>query len=193
MHEMKKRILSLVLALVLALSLLPTTVFAASYTFNEKATIFTQNSTTETPRPNDLGDYFTVESTPLSPSNGTTTWNTGTNGTSVNVFNMNGSKKYGETHAVLTFTFKKSCNFWMKLLFAMKDSGSYADIQLNGVSKIKATEDNKLTSPYSLDVKKGDVLKIDFYSDDNFNTPCQMTIKTAPWTPRRCPLGKLRP
>ena len=174
---MKKRILSLVLALVLALSLLPTTVFAASYTFNEKATIFTQNFTTETPRPNDLGDYFTVESTPLSPSNGTTTWNTGTNGTSVNVFNMNGSKKYGETHAVLTFTFKKSCNFWMKLLFAMKDSGSYADIQLNGVSKIKATEDNKLTSPYSLDVKKGDVLKIDFYSDDNFNTPCQMTIK----------------
>jgi len=174
---MKKRILSLVLALVLALSLLPTTVFAASYTFNEKATIFTQNFTTETPRPNDLGDYFTVESTPLSPSNGTTTWNTGTNGTSVNVFNMNGSKKYGETHAVLTFTFKKSCNFWMKLLFAMKDSGSYADIQLNGVSKIKATEDNKLTSPYSLDVKKGDVLKIDFYSDDDFNTPCQMTIK----------------
>ena len=174
---MKKRILSLVLALVLALSLLPTTVFAASYTFNEKATIFTQNFTTETPRPNDLGDYFTVESTPLSPSNGTTTWNTVTNGTSVNVFNMNGSKKYGETHAVLTFTFKKSCNFWMKLLFAMKDSGSYADIQLNGVSKIKATEDNKLTSPYSLDVKKGDVLKIDFYSDDDFNTPCQMTIK----------------
>jgi len=43
---MKKRILSLVLALVLALSLLPTTVFAASYTFNEKATIFTQNFTT---------------------------------------------------------------------------------------------------------------------------------------------------
>ena len=43
---MKKRILSLFLVLVLALSLLPAQVFAASYTFDPNATIFTQNFTT---------------------------------------------------------------------------------------------------------------------------------------------------
>lgn len=63
---MKKRILPIVLVLVMLLSLLPAQVFAASYTFDPNATIFTQNYTTETPRPNNLGDYFTVTSTPLS-------------------------------------------------------------------------------------------------------------------------------
>ena len=56
---MKKRILPIVLVLVMLLSLLPAQVFAASYTFDPNATIFTQNYTTETPRPNNLGDYFT--------------------------------------------------------------------------------------------------------------------------------------
>ena len=88
---MKKRILSLFLVLVMALSLLPAQVFAASYTFDPNATIFTQNFTTETPRPNNLGEYFTVTSTPLSTADHTTTWNTGKNGTSVNIFNQNGS------------------------------------------------------------------------------------------------------
>ena len=63
---MKKRILPIVLVLVMLLSLLPAQVFAASYTFDPNATIFTQNYTTETPRPNNLGDYFTVTTTPLS-------------------------------------------------------------------------------------------------------------------------------
>ena len=57
---MKKRIFALIMAMCLALSLLPAQVFAASYTFDPNATIFTQNSTTETPRPNNLGEYFTV-------------------------------------------------------------------------------------------------------------------------------------
>lgn len=70
---MKKRILSLFLVLVMALSLLPAQVFAASYTFDPNATIFTQNFTTETPRPNNLGEYFTVTSTPLSTADHTTT------------------------------------------------------------------------------------------------------------------------
>ena len=175
---MRKRILSLLLVAAMLLLMIPTTVFAASYTFDENATIFTQNFTTETPRPNNLGEYFTVTSTPFAPSDGTTTWNTGTNGTSANVFNMNSSKKYGPTHAVLTFTFKKSCNFWMKFLFSIRtDPRSYVEISLNGVSQVKGTSDNKLVSPYSLDVKKGDVLTIDFYSDEDFNTPCQMTLK----------------
>lgn len=70
---MKKRILPIVLVLVMLLSLLPAQVFAASYTFDPNATIFTQNYTTETPRPNNLGDYFTVTSTPLSTADKTTT------------------------------------------------------------------------------------------------------------------------
>ena len=111
---MKKRILPIVLVLVMLLSLLPAQVFAASYTFDPNATIFTQNYTTETPRPNNLGDYFTVTTTPLSTANKTAAWNTGNNGTSVAVFNKNGSKLYEDTHAILTFTFKKNCNFWFK-------------------------------------------------------------------------------
>ena len=175
-----KKVLSLMLLVMMVVTTLglPATVSAASYTFNDEATIFTQNFTTTTSRPNDLGDYFTVTSTPFSTSDGTTTWNTGTNGTSANVFNMSGSKKYGSTHAVLTFTFKKSCNFWMKFLFSITtDPNSYAEIFLNDVSQVKGTSTNKLVSPYSLDVKKGDVLKIDFYSGEDFNTPCQMTLK----------------
>ena len=78
---MKKRILPIVLVLVMLLSLLPAQVFAASYTFDPNATIFTQNYTTETPRPNNLGDYFTVTSTPLSTAErgittGTSCWRT---------------------------------------------------------------------------------------------------------------------
>ena len=76
---MKKRILPIVLVLVMLLSLLPAQVFAASYTFDPNATIFTQNYTTETPRPNNLGDYFTVTTTPLSTANKTAAWNTGNN------------------------------------------------------------------------------------------------------------------
>lgn len=89
---MKKRILPILLVLVMLLSLLPAQVFAASYTFDPNATIFTQNYTTETPRPNNLGDYFTVTSTPLSTADKTTTWNTGNNGTSVAVFNKDGKQ-----------------------------------------------------------------------------------------------------
>ena len=176
---MKKRILSLFLVLVMALSLLPAQVFAASYTFDPNATIFTQNFTTETPRPNNLGEYFTVTSTPLSTADHTTTWNTGKNGTSVNIFNQNGSQKLGDTHAVLTFTFQKSCTFWFKFLFSISNSApnSYAELFLNGSSLAKGTSSSKLTSPYSLDVKAGDVFKIDFYSEDDFGTPCQMTLK----------------
>lgn len=84
---MKKRILPILLVLVMLLSLLPAQVFAAGYTFDPNATIFTQNFTTETPRQNNLGDYFTVTSTPLSLANKTTTWNTRTNGTSADVYN----------------------------------------------------------------------------------------------------------
>lgn len=135
---MKKRILPIVLVLVMLLSLLPAQVFAASYTFDPNATIFTQNYTTETPRPNNLGDYFTVTSTPLSTADKTTTWNTGNNGTSVAVFNKDGSKLYGDTHAILTFTFKKNCNFWFKHLFSIGNRSpySYAELRLNGTAKI---------------------------------------------------------
>ena len=46
---MKKRLVSLLLAVVLVLGLMPTAL-AANYNFDSKATIFTQNFTTETPQ-----------------------------------------------------------------------------------------------------------------------------------------------
>lgn len=176
---MKKRILPILLVLVMLLSLLPAQVFAASYTFDPNATIFTQNYTTETPRPNNLGDYFTVTSTPLSTADKTTTWNTGNNGTSVAVFNKDGSKLYGDTHAILTFTFKKNCNFWFKHLFSIGNRSpySYAELRLNGNAIAKGTSSNKLASPYNVDVKAGDIFEIDFYSEEDFMTPCAMTLK----------------
>ena len=176
---MKKRILPIVLVLVMLLSLLPAQVFAASYTFDPNATIFTQNYTTETPRPNNLGDYFTVTSTPLSTADKTTTWNTGNNGTSVAVFNKDGSKLYGDTHAILTFTFKKNCNFWFKHLFSISNRSpySYAELRLNGTAIAKGTSSDKLASPYNVDVKAGDIFEIDFYSEEDFMTPCAMTLK----------------
>lgn len=176
---MKRRILPILLVLVMLLSLLPAQVFAASYTFDPNATIFTQNFTTETPRPNDLGEYFTVTSTPLSTADKTTTWNTGNNGTSVAVFNKDGSKLYEDTHAILTFTFKKSCNFWFKHLFSISSGSpySYAELRLNGTAITKGTSSNKLASPYNVDVKAGDVFEIDFYSEEDFMTPCAMTVK----------------
>lgn len=176
---MKKRILPIVLVLVMLLSLLPAQVFAASYTFDPNATIFTQNYTTETPRPNNLGDYFTVTSTPLSTADKTAAWNTGNNGTSVAVFNKDGSKLYGDTHAILTFTFKKNCNFWFKHLFSISNRSpySYAELRLNGNAIAKGTSSNKLASPYNVDVKAGDIFEIDFYSEEDFMTPCAMTLK----------------
>lgn len=176
---MKKRILPILLVLVMLLSLLPAQVFAASYTFDPNATIFTQNYTTETPRPNNLGDYFTVTSTPLSTADKTTTWNTGNNGTSVAVFNKNGSKLYEDTHAILTFTFKKNCNFWFKHLFSISSGSpySYAELRLNGTAIAKGTSSDKLASPYNVDVKAGDIFEIDFYSEEDFMTPCAMTLK----------------
>lgn len=176
---MKKRILPIVLVLVMLLSLLPAQVFAASYTFDPNATIFTQNYTTETPRPNNLGDYFTVTTTPLSTANKTAAWNTGNNGTSVAVFNKNGSKLYEDTHAILTFTFKKNCNFWFKHLFSIGNRSpySYAELRLNGTAIAKGTSSNKLASPYNVDVKAGDIFEIDFYSEEDFMTPCAMTLK----------------
>ena len=176
---MKKRILPIVLVLVMLLSLLPAQVFAASYTFDPNATIFTQNYTTETPRPNNLGDYFTVTTTPLSTANKTAAWNTGNNGTSVAVFNKNGSKLYGDTHAILTFTFKKNCNFWFKHLFSIGNRSpySYAELRLNGTAIAKGTSSDKLASPYNVDVKAGDIFEIDFYSEEDFMTPCAMTLK----------------
>lgn len=176
---MKKRILPILLVLVMLLSLLPAQVFAASYTFDPNATIFTQNYTTETPRPNNLGDYFTVTSTPLSTADKTTTWNTGNNGTSVAVFNKDGSKLYGDTHAILTFTFKKNCNFWFKHLFSIGNRSpySYAELRLNGTAIAKGTSSNKLASPYNVDVKAGDIFEIDFYSEEDFMPPCAMTLK----------------
>lgn len=176
---MKKRILPIVLVLVMLLSLLPAQVFAASYTFDPNATIFTQNYTTETPRPNNLGDYFTVTTTPLSTANKTAAWNTGNNGTSVAVFNKNGSKLYEDTHAILTFTFKKNCNFWFKHLFSISSRSpySYAELRLNGTAIAKGTSSNKLASPYNVDVKAGDIFEIDFYSEEDFMTPCAMTLK----------------
>lgn len=176
---MKKRILPIVLVLVMLLSLLPAQVFAASYTFDPNATIFTQNYTTETPRPNNLGDYFTVTTTPLSTANKTAAWNTGNNGTSVAVFNNNGSKLYGDTHAILTFTFKKNCNFWFKHLFSIGNRSpySYAELRLNGTAIAKGTSSDKLASPYNVDVKAGDIFEIDFYSEEDFMTPCAMTLK----------------
>ena len=176
---MKKRILPIVLVLVMLLSLLPAQVFAASYTFDPNATIFTQNYTTETPRPNNLGDYFTVTTTPLSTANKTAAWNTGNNGTSVAVFNNNGSKLYEDTHAILTFTFKKNCNFWFKHLFSIGNRSpySYAELRLNGNAIAKGTSSNKLASPYNVDVKAGDIFEIDFYSEEDFMTPCAMTLK----------------
>ena len=176
---MKKRILPIVLVLVMLLSLLPAQVFAASYTFDPNATIFTQNYTTETPRPNNLGDYFTVTSTPLSTADKTTTWNTGNNGTSVAVFNKDGSKLYEDTHAILTFTFKKNCNFWFKHLFSISSGSpySYAELRLNGTAIAKGTSSDKLASPYNVDVKAGDIFEIDFYSEEDFMTPCAMTLK----------------
>ncbi len=176
---MKKRILPIVLVLVMLLSLLPAQVFAASYTFDPNATIFTQNYTTETPRPNNLGDYFTVTTTPLSTANKTAAWNTGNNGTSVAVFNKNGSKLYEDTHAILTFTFKKNCNFWFKHLFSISNRSpySYAELRLNGNAIAKGTSSDKLASPYNVDVKAGDIFEIDFYSEEDFMTPCAMTLK----------------
>lgn len=176
---MKKRILPIVLVLVMLLSLLPAQVFAASYTFDPNATIFTQNYTTETPRPNNLGDYFTVTTTPLSTANKTAAWNTGNNGTSVAVFNKDGSKLYEDTHAILTFTFKKNCNFWFKHLFSISNRSpySYAELRLNGNAIAKGTSSNKLASPYNVDVKAGDIFEIDFYSEEDFMTPCAMTLK----------------
>lgn len=176
---MKKRILPILLVLVMLLSLLPAQVFAASYTFDPNATIFTQNYTTETPQPNNLGDYFTVTSTPLSTADKTTTWNTGNNGTSVAVFNKDGSKLYGDTHAILTFTFKKNCNFWFKHLFSIGNRSpySYAELRLNGTAIAKGTSSDKLASPYNVDVKAGDIFEIDFYSEEDFMTPCAMTLK----------------
>lgn len=176
---MKKRILPILLVLVMLLSLLPAQVFAASYTFDPNATIFTQNYTTETLRPNNLGDYFTVTTTPLSTANKTAAWNTGNNGTSVAVFNNNGSKLYEDTHAILTFTFKKNCNFWFKHLFSISNRSpySYAELRLNGNAIAKGTSSNKLASPYNVDVKAGDIFEIDFYSEEDFMTPCAMTLK----------------
>lgn len=176
---MKKRILPILLVLVMLLSLLPAQVFAASYTFDPNATIFTQNYTTETPRPNNLGDYFTVTTTPLSTANKTAAWNTGNNGTSVAVFNNNGSKLYEDTHAILTFTFKKNCNFWFKHLFSISNRSpySYAELRLNGTAIAKGTSSDKLASPYNVDVKAGDIFEIDFYSEEDFMTPCAMTLK----------------
>lgn len=176
---MKKRILPILLVLVMLLSLLPAQVFAASYTFDPNATIFTQNYTTETPRPNNLGDYFTVTSTPLSTADKTAAWNTGNNGTSVAVFNKDGSKLYGDTHAILTFTFKKNCNFWFKHLFSIGNRSpySYAELRLNGTAIAKGTSSDKLASPYNVDVKAGDIFEIDFYSEEDFMTPCAMTLK----------------
>ena len=176
---MKKRILPILLVLVMLLSLLPAQVFAASYTFDPNATIFTQNYTTETPRPNNLGDYFTVTTTPLSTANKTAAWNTGNNGTSVAVFNNNGSKLYEDTHAILTFTFKKNCNFWFKHLFSISSRSpySYAELRLNGTAIAKGTSSDKLASPYNVDVKAGDIFEIDFYSEEDFMPPCAMTLK----------------
>ena len=176
---MKRRILPILLVLVMLLSLLPAQVFAASYTFDPNATIFTQNFTTETPRPNDLSDYFTVTSTPLSTADKTTTWNTGNNGTSVAVFNKDGSKLYEDTHAILTFTFKKSCTFWFEFLFSIGSGApnSYVALRYNGTEIAKGTSSDKLVSPYSKDVKAGDRFEIDFYSEEDFMTPCAMTLK----------------
>ena len=176
---MKKRILPILLVLVMLLSLLPAQVFAANYGFNANAPIFTQNFTTETPRQNNLGDYFTVTTTPLSTANKTAAWNTGNNGTSVAVFNKDGSKLYEDTHAILTFTFKKNCNFWFKHLFSISSGSpySYAELRLNGTAIAKGTSSDKLASPYNVDVKAGDIFEIDFYSEEDFMTPCAMTLK----------------
>ena len=181
---MKKRILPILLVLVMLLSLLPAQVFAANYGFNANATIFTQNFTTETPRQNNLGDYFTVTSTQFSAEDHTTNWDTGKNGTSALVYNQDSGEYYDDTNAVLTFTFKKGCTFWFKYVFSISDksTNSYADLRLNGQSQFKASSSNKPEgskySTYSLDVKKGDVFEIDFFSEKSFEMPCQMTLKS---------------
>ena len=181
---MKKRILPILLVLVMLLSLLPAQVFAANYGFNANATIFTQNFTTETPRQNNLGDYFTVTSTQFSAEDHTTNWDTGKNGTSALVYNQDSGEYYDDTNAVLTFTFKKGCTFWFKYVFSINDksTNSYADLRLNGQSQFKASSSNKPEgskySTYSLDVKKGDVFEIDFFSEKSFEMPCQMTLKS---------------
>lgn len=120
-----------------------------------------------------------MTSTPLSTADKTTTWNTGNNGTSVAVFNKDGSKLYGDTHAILTFTFKKNCNFWFKHLFSIGNRSpySYAELRLNGTAIAKGTSSNKLASPYNVDVKAGDIFEIDFYSEEDFMPPCAMTLK----------------
>ena len=175
---MKKRILPILLVLVMLLSLLPAQVFAASYKFEPKATIFTQNYTTETTPLDNLGEYFTVSSTTLSTSKNTTTWNTGDNGTSAAVFNKDGNKSYDNTHAILTFKFKKSCTFWFEHLFSIGSSSpySYAELRHNGKAVAKGTSSNKLVSPYSVDVKAGDSFEIDFFSEEEFGRPCAMTL-----------------
>ena len=120
-----------------------------------------------------------MTTTPLSTANKTAAWNTGNNGTSVAVFNKNGSKLYEDTHAILTFTFKKNCNFWFKHLFSISNRSpySYAELRLNGTAIAKGTSSNKLASPYNVDVKAGDIFEIDFYSEEDFMTPCAMTLK----------------
>lgn len=178
---MKKRIVSLLLAVVLVLGLMPTAL-AAGCTFDPTGTIFTQNQKADG-FPKNLGDYFSVETTPVSSGDKTTSWNTGTNATSVNVFIQNGSLKLDDRHAVLTFTFKKDCTFWTQFLFALSgSSGSYVSILHNDQEVAKWDQDNlppKTGSNYTyqLDVKAQDTLKFDFYLEEDFDTPCNMTLK----------------
>ena len=179
---MKKRIVSLLLAVVLVLGLMPTAL-AASYNFNPEATIFTQNQKADG-FPKNLGDYFSVETTSVSSGNKTTTWTTGNDpGTSAYIVSKDGSLKLDDRHGILTFTFKKDCTFWTQFLFAMGgSSGSYVSILHNDQEVAKWDQDNlppKTGSNYTyqLDVKAQDTLKFDFYLEEDFELPCSMTLK----------------
>ena len=179
---MKKRIVSLLLAVVLVLGLMPTAL-AASYNFNPEATIFTQNQKADG-FPKNLGDYFSVETTSVSSGNKTTTWTTGNDpGTSAYIVSKDGSLKLDDRHGILTFTFKKDCTFWTQFLFAMGgSSGSYVSILHNDQEVAKWDQDNLPPKTgrnytYQLDVKAQDTLKFDFYLEEDFELPCSMTLK----------------
>ena len=149
---MKKRIVSLLMALVMALSLLPTSVFAATDT--------------------DIKKYFNDRNIPVtaevsgSSSYATVRWKTTNEG---NADLCSGYGGYSSSWIELTFTEDAAINF--EYMLDAEATGSTCSITLNDTPVVESSaikNDGEWKSlPNSIEAKTGDKLKINNYNGDS--------------------------
>ena len=149
---MKKRIVSLLMALVMAVSLLPTSVFAATDTNIQK--YFNDRNIPVTAEVSGSSSYATVR------------WKTTNEG---NADLCSGYGGYSSSWIELTFTEDTAINF--EYMLDAKATGSTCSITLNDTPVVESSaikNDGEWKSlPNSIEAKKDDKLKINNYNGDS--------------------------